>query len=227
MAFKRADVLNKPLLGDSATAAYVTIGMGFDSLPSTFEPNIEDTLWAASCEGINGGDARILGLLVDWIAVHGRRINVDRLTRLANLEPSIRVQAFWAAVAQWRSKDARFARLRRLYTQAPMDYLPVGTSFGIERHGEDPRFVCTALRVPRGVLRERAHHITLPEQLARQHRGYRYRILMGPSYRADMWALLDRWPHLSCAELARRAYGSHGTAREVRRDWALLSLAPL
>ena len=224
MAFKRVHLPERPLLGGAATAAYVAIGMGLDAAPSASEPNIEDTLWAASHEGMDGGDARILGLLVDWIAVHGDWINVDRLTRLMRVEVSTRVRAFWAAVAQWRCKDHRFARLRRLHTQPSIDYLPVGTAFGIARHGEDARFAGTALRVPRGVLRERTQLIMPPEQLARQHRSYRCRLLMGPSYRADMWALLDTWPHLSCAEIARRAYGSHGTAREVQQHWSMLSL---
>ena len=51
---------------------------------------------------------------------------------------------------------------------------------------------------------------------------YRYRVLIGPSYRADMWATLDREPGLSAAELARRSYGSFATAWKVKQDWALL-----
>jgi len=52
---------------------------------------------------------------------------------------------------------------------------------------------------------------------------YRRRILLGPTYRADMWAELDANPSLSAAELARRTYGSFATAWHVRQDWAVLA----
>ena len=54
------------------------------------------------------------------------------------------------------------------------------------------------------------------------HDAYRRRIMLGPSYRADMWAELDRNPTLTAAELARRTYGSFATAWHVLRDWELL-----
>ncbi|HEY3399160.1 MAG TPA: hypothetical protein VGK03_00890 [Geothrix sp.] len=65
-----------------------------------------------------------------------------------------------------------------------------------------------------------------PTELARRHRSYRCRILLGPSYRADMWAELDRDPSLSAAELARRSYGSFATAWHVKRDWQVLAKTP-
>ena len=52
---------------------------------------------------------------------------------------------------------------------------------------------------------------------------YRRRVLLGPSYRADMWAALDANPALSAAELARRTYGSFATAWHVLQDWAVLA----
>ena len=61
-----------------------------------------------------------------------------------------------------------------------------------------------------------------PSELARHHRGYRRRILLGPSYRADVWAEMDRKPDSSPAELARRAYASFATAWQAKRDWELL-----
>ena len=223
MAFKRALAPTAPLSGDLATAAYVAIGMGLEAAPSPSPPNIEDTLWVASREGMEGGDARVLGLLVDWIAIHGDFINADRMTRLVGLQTSVRIRAFWTAIAQWRAKDPRFARLRALHKGPPVDFLPVGTDFGIARRGEDPRLAGSALRVPRGALRERPEDIMTPGELAQKHRGYYCRVLMGPSYRADMWALLEACPDLTSAELARRAYGSHATACEVRRDWLVLA----
>jgi hypothetical protein len=51
---------------------------------------------------------------------------------------------------------------------------------------------------------------------------YRARVAIGPTYRADMWAALDRDPTLSAAALARRTYGSFATAWHTRRDYSLL-----
>jgi hypothetical protein len=50
---------------------------------------------------------------------------------------------------------------------------------------------------------------------------YRWRIIIGPSFRADMWALLEESPELTIAVVARRAYGSFATAWTVKRDWAV------
>lgn len=47
--------------------------------------------------------------------------------------------------------------------------------------------------------------------------------MIGPTYRADMWAALEADPDLSAAELARRTYGSFATAWHVRRDFALVA----
>jgi hypothetical protein len=41
------------------------------------------------------------------------------------------------------------------------------------------------------VLRDRPADILDPQALAKRHDTYRYRVLMGPTYRADMWALLE------------------------------------
>jgi len=50
-------------------------------------------------------------------------------------------------------------------------------------------------------------------------------VLIGPTYRADMWAALEDDPTLSAAALARRTYGSFATAWHVRRDYAVLASA--
>ena len=91
--------------------------------------------------------------------------------------------------------------------------------------GEDPRFAGSALRVPAGVLRDRKADVLTPAELAGRHGTYRRRILLGPSYRADMWAELDRDPSLTAAELARRTYGSFATGWQVKQDRALLEAA--
>ena len=96
----------------------------------------------------------------------------------------------------------------------------------VRRHGEDARFAGSGLRVPANLLRDRPGDIASPEVLARRHRTYRWRITMGPSYRADCWAALEADPGLSAAALARRAYASFATAWQVKRDFAIVRRRP-
>ena len=224
MAFKR---LTSPLLapeGESLTEALAGIGLLFAVKPAR-EPNLEDTLLAASVEGMERDDLRVLALLLSWLEVHAAWINADRLTRVVAQEPSGRVRAFWSAVAQWQGKDRRFARLARAYEGPRLDLLATGTEFHLGRSSEDPRFADGPLRVPTGILRDRKGDVLTPTELARHHGTYRHRILLGPSYRADMWAELDRHPQLTAAELARKTYGSFATAWHVKRDWEVLQQA--
>jgi hypothetical protein len=164
-------------------------------------------------------DLRVLSVLVTWLGVHGTRVNVDRLAKLIEAGGSKRVRAFWASVGRWRAKDRRYARLMRLHKGEPVDLLDVGTSFQIRRHGEDPRFEGSALRVPVNVLRDRQADVMTPGQLARSHRAYSWRVAIGPTFRADMWAEMEGTPGLKPAEIARKTYGSFATAWHAKRDW--------
>src|ERR1700730_6495976 len=68
-----------------------------------------------------------------------------------------------------------------------------------------------------------ATDVLSPADLAKRHRAYHFRIMIGPSYRADMWAALESNPELSTAELARKTYGSFATAWRVKREFAVLA----
>jgi hypothetical protein len=83
------------------------------------------------------------------------------------------------------------------------------------------RSYASAAALPAGVLRSRVADVLTPARLARLHPTYRARVLMGPSYRADMWAELERSPSITAPELARRTYGSIATASRVKQDRAL------
>ena len=214
--------------GDALTASMVGIGMKFAS-HGRAEANIEDTLLAASAAGMQDDDLRVLAVLVTWLRLHHPRVNADRLYRAVQAYEGAgdtRVRAFWAAVGNWlrgEMKDQRFARFAGLYRGPRIDLLGVRGAFLLRRSGEDERFAESPLRVPAGVLRDRETDVLSPADLARRHATYRQRVVMGPTYRADMWAALDREPGLSAAELARRAYGSFGTAWQVKADRALLN----
>ncbi|MEI6225708.1 MAG: hypothetical protein WCS72_13190 [Deltaproteobacteria bacterium] len=219
MGFSRAVAPVGPPEADTLTEDMAGIGMNLGGR-GNHRANIENTLFFASEEGMDRADLRVLSVLVTWLAIHGARVNVDRLAKLIEAGGSKRVRAFWAAVGRWLAKDRRYSRLIRLHTAKPLDLLDVGTEFQIRRHGEDRRFEGTALRVPGNVLRDRPADVMTPELLARQHRVYSWRIVIGPTFRADMWAEMEGTPGLKAAEIARRTYGSFATAWQVKRDWS-------
>lgn len=221
MVFSRALAPAETPDRDALTAAMVGIGMEF-AAPAASDPNIEDTLLFASTEAMEEGDLRILALLVSWFGVHHAWVNADRLTKFVATRGSERVRALWAALAHWQAKDRRYARLAGRHRGPRLDLLATGTEFQIGRHGEDARFSGSCLRVPANLLRDRPGDVASPEALARRHWTYRWRITMGPSYRADCWAALETDPGLSAAALARRTYASFATAWQVKRDFAIV-----
>ncbi len=230
MAYKRSLLPVSYAVGEALTSDLIAIGMRLGGVPSADEPNIEDTIVAASIEGLFQADYRVLSLLVDWFGIHVARVNVDRLTRLVAALDDVRVKAFWVGLAQWQKKDSRLKKLQQVPTKFKrghrFDLMSEGTDFQIERYGEDPRFIGTVLKVPSKLLRHRPQDIASVAELAKRHLAYSYRIMIGPSYRADMWALVERKPELTPTEIARQTYGSFPTAWEVKRDWLLLNNPP-
>lgn len=218
--FARSDELEHPK-DDALTRDMVGIGMNF-AAQSNVEAPIEETLVRASSLGMDKGDLRALSVLTTWFGVHAAHVNADRLVRCVREHPSARVRAYWAAVARWHGKDRRFARLTKLHDRQVLDLLPVGTEFQIARRGEDERFAGSVLRVPAGTLRDRAADVLSPESLVCRHAGFRNRVRMGPTWRADIWTVLERTPDLSVAEVARRAGCSFAAAWQVARDFTLL-----
>jgi hypothetical protein len=200
------------------------IGMNFAAAPDV-DAEIEDTLVHASAVGMDDGDLRVLSVLTTWLGVHHAHANVDRLVRRVEGHPSPRVHAYWSAVAGWLGGDRRFGRLRRAHKELPVDLLPVGNAFQIRRRGEDDRFAGFALRVPKGTLRDRVEDVLSPAALVARHRGYRNRVRIGPTWRADVWTVLERAPHISVAEAARRASCSFATAWQAAQDFRLLETA--
>jgi len=209
---------------DVLTARMVGIGLSFVAEPEV-DADIESTLVFASVAGMDEDDLRVLSVLTTWLGVHHAHVNADRLVRLVSEQPSERVRAYWASIAAWLHKDRRLARLSALYDGAAVDLLPAGTELQIQRRGEDPRFVGSKLRAPSGTLRDRATDVLAPDVLVRRHAGYRNRVLMGPSFRADVWTVLEKNPGLSVADVARRAACSFATAWQAVQDFRLLRAA--
>src|SRR5216684_5156340 len=228
MAFSRRMIPTESSRTATFTSDMAAIGMNFTAdkghTLSASEPNIEDTLLFASIEGMENCDLRVLAVLVTWFRIHSAWVNADRLTRLIEMQTSPRLRAFWSALARIHEKDRRFARLAKLYAGPRHDLADSGTDFQIKRHGEDPRFLGSPIRVATNLLRDREADVMVPADLARRHRSYRWRIIMGPGYRADMWAALEKDGSLSAAALAKMTYGSFATAWRVRRDFDLVDV---
>jgi hypothetical protein len=221
MAFSRALAPARAPGDDALTAAMAGIGMGFAAAPAS-APNIEDTIFFASVDAMDRSDLRVAAILVSWFGVHHRWVHADRLTKLVATHASERVVALWAALARWQVRDRRYAILSCRYHGQRIDLLATGTEFHIRRHGEDPRFEGSCLRVPANLLRDRPADVAQPDELAKRHQTYYHRVMMGTSYRADCWAALEDQPSLSAAELARRTYASFATAWQVKRDFAII-----
>ncbi len=222
MAFKRAILPAEIPDRDALTRDMVGIGMLFGG-EGNDKANIEDTLLFASVAGMEKDDFRVLSVLCTWLGVHARAVNADRLIRLVEASTSPRVRLFWAAFGHWQLKDRRFQRLPELHKGPRQDLLPTGAEFQIRRLGEDPRFAGSPLRVDAKLLRDRPSDVLTPQELAAMHRAYYWRVLIGPSYRADLWAALERREGKSLSDLARQAYASIGAAWEARRDFQIAS----
>jgi len=227
MSYKRKILPQEFKSGSELDNDLRAIGINLSSTDISVDPNIEDALVAGSIEAINRNSGRIASLLVDWITLHHSQINADRLTLLISVLPETEfkwVRIFWCANAQ-RLKDRRFHRLASLYKRTiHFDYLDrdlnlrdePSTSFLIQRNGEDERFKNTCLRVPNRVFAHRPNQIFSAEAIARKHLAFRFRIMMGSTYRADMWAFLKRHDDAPAYAIAQNTYGSYATAHEIK-----------
>jgi hypothetical protein len=204
------------------TSDMAGIGMNFDAEPNR-EANVEDTIYFASIDGMEAGDLRTLSVLTTWMDIYSPWIIVDRLARLVVNTGSRRVLAYWASIARWKRHDSRFFRLAGLYRGRRINLLPSGTDFLISRNGEDPRFQAVSLRVPMKTLRQREMDVISPDRVQKKNLFIRYRIMMGPTYRSDTWAMLDLHRDLTPADLARRTYSSYPTAWHVKKDWETIN----
>ena len=214
------------LSGPELTQALVALGLRFAAQPSSDEENIEDVLLAASWAGVVEGDLRTLAVLTTWLGTHNEVVNADRLTRVVRGLPLDRLRAYWVGIATWLRREQKDQRWRRLAEAWPGEArvdLVETPEFLLGRKGEDARFAGSPLRAPATVLRDRQSDIDTPSQVAQRHAAYRKRVVMGPRYRSDMWALLEKDPELTAAVLARRTYGSYATAVDVARRRALVA----
>lgn len=223
MSFHRAPGLDRVPTPEELTARMVGIGFRLAAEPA-IDADIELTLVHASAAGMDGGDLRVLSILTTWLGKHSARVNTERLGRALDEHLSDRVQAYWSAIACWLGEDKRYSRIESRYEGKRVDLLATGTAFQVERRGEDPRLASGCLRVPDGTLRDRDVDVLDPEELANLHRGYRNRIQMGPTWRADAWTALESEPTIAVSECARRVRCSFAAAWSATQDFRLLQV---
>lgn len=223
MSFSRVNLPESFFKGDELTSAMAGIGIHLSTKP-LINPNIEDVLISASIEALNE-DWRTLSLLVDWIFKHSTVINVDRLTRaITELKKDTLLIAFWSTIAKNLHGDIRFKRLASLYKG--QKFL-LGASSGelfLKRNGPDERFKLGKLIIPNKMLRSRPSDIIDLSDLVKLHRGIYYRVLVGPTYRADCLQLLETSVKQSVSSLAKKSYSSYRTAWETLNDWKIIHL---
>ena len=187
MAYSRPRDL--PVRPDDVTLTRRMAGIGMNwATEADTDAQIEETLVFASELGVEDNDFRVLAVLTTWLDVHHDRINADRLTRLVRWTPveactcvldghrvlaasrSTFGQAPKASMSSHRSTCSQWVRNSKLHAAARMR-----------------GFAGSVLRVPADMLRCRPADVVSPEALVRMHRGYRNRVLMGPTWRADVW----------------------------------------
>ncbi|MBW1811162.1 MAG: hypothetical protein JRJ87_23425 [Deltaproteobacteria bacterium] len=223
MSYKRIILPREERSRGQLTSDMAGIGMHFNAFPNR-EANIEDTIYFASIDGMIGKDLRTLSVMVKWLESYYRWINVGRLTKIVSCCEHDRVKAFWTAVAIWKNTDIRFKKLSQIYKGPRVEVImpPFDSSYHYMKHGENRRFSDGPLGVPANVLRDREMDVVPPDKTAIDNLFVRYRIMMGPTYRSDMWAALQINPDLTPAELARQTYGSFPVAWQVKKDWEIV-----
>jgi len=223
MSFKRSLLPHFHYEGDELTSALISIGVRLSGQKSKRPVNIEDVLLSGSIEGVLQEDYRVLGLLVDWVEVHGRMINVDRLISIVEAYNNIKIKYFWKAVGESQKVDPRWKKTKNFKVEGRVDLLESGTDFLVKKNGEDERFKNTSLRVPKLTLRHRLEDIQTPVTLAKMNSFYRARLMISPSFKADVWAYLEFEPEISTSELARISYSSFATAWQTKKDFEIVN----
>lgn len=218
MPYRRRDAPIILFSGEALTARLLGIGVRF-STDAVKDPNIEDVLISAAREATFRNDGRLWSALLDWWPVHHACVNADRMVRALHELADARVSALFTGLAQSTDRDGRFRALARLYDGPRLIYLDSEYAYRLKRDGEVKRFEGTVLGVPKTMYIESKRDIFDPKELCAWHSTYRWRVTIGPTFRADLWAACERARPKTVNSLARETYCSVGAARRVLRDF--------
>jgi hypothetical protein len=219
--YHRRDAPKTIYTGEALTARLLGIGIRF-STEAIRDPNIEDVLISAAHGAVMDGEGRLWTTLLDWWSVHHPCVNADRLVRALkelDLKP---LQAFFAGLAQSMEPQGRFHALASIYRGPRLVIFNEEYRYRLARDGEAERFQGTALAVPSSLYQESTRDVFSQKELCAWHANYRWRVMIGPTFRADLWVACERGFSRTAYALAQETYCSLGAARRVLQDYELV-----
>ncbi len=222
MGFSRVFRDETYLDGDNLTKSLVGLGFLLSS-ESKKNVNIEHCLISLIKESFSNDlayDLRLLALLVNWLEIHISQVNANRLIKLIEHLNNPKASRFLAAVFEYLS-DVRFKKFITNYSPKKRVQFLKSSSFLVKKNGEDIRFKNTKLIIHSKALPNRPDLIMSLSLLAKSHLYYRYRVLLGPTYRSDIIANLSIDESLSPAELARHHFTNYQTSYKAKKDFQI------
>ena len=220
MSYKRV-LLDELLEAKDLTQSMIGIGMLFGGAGFK-NPNIENTILSATHHGIINQDYRVLAMATLWLEKHLFILNASRLLKLIEgYKDNTEFYRFWVAVAQWHGTDSRFKSLREKISLKSKQEISKGARFLAKRNGFDSRFKNTCLIVPKKMLVKKDWLVLSPQKMINHHLDYRWRLIIGPTFRADMWSQLEQNHSLAAATIAKKSYGSYATAYRAKKEFEI------
>jgi len=225
MGFSRVFRAKDYLCGDDLTRSLVGLGFLLSS-DSVKNVNIEHCLISLVKESFSDDsayDLRLLALLVNWLEIHISQVNANRFVKLVKHLNNPAASKFLAGVFEYLD-DIRFKKFVIGNSPNRRTQFLKKSTFLVEKNGEDARFKNTRLIVHSKAISDRPDLILSRELLAEKHLYYRYRVLLGPTYRADIIANLSIDGSLSAAELARYHFTNYQTSHKAKKDFQIFEL---
>ena len=169
-------------------------------------------------------DLRLLALMVNWLEIHITQVNANRFVKLLVDHNNKDILNFISSVFEFIG-DIRFNKFVQRYRHKKRTSLIKNSSFLIKKNGEDERFSKTNLIVHSKALPNRPELILSPKELSSKHIYYKYRVLLGPTYRSDVIANLSINPNLKVSDLARLHFTNYQTSYKAKKDFEVFSFS--
>lgn len=186
--------------------------------------DIEETLVESAVDLGRGGDLKLLGPVLSWVAVHGSAVIIEKLVKMLrgrlDSGDDIEFVGLFAAMAlehghkRWSIIAERFAPdLARPRPVGPVD---LNESL-LRLKGEEGWSKGSGFLVPKGSAAINQKWVLSRSALAKQHRQYRNRLIYGAQWRADIvtaYELGARTP----AEASRVSGASYEPCHRVKSE---------
>lgn len=161
---------------------------------SCFDFDLEETLILSAYEAEN--DFRLLSLLATWITVHGEYVIVEKFfKKLKEFEkyrgstPTVLNLLAAVAVEAGSSKWKKWITCSSQKPEYPVNEALLKSSIEYQGYNED--LASYGILVPAKFLRIRTEDVFSIEELAKNNRQYRNRLIYGASWRADIISAIE------------------------------------